>query len=51
MKTDMLEAAVGVTTHHDGMSGSSKQAVADDYEQVLELYVPLHLVRVLLLTI
>ena len=33
MKTDMLEAAVGVTTHHDGMSGSSKQAVADDYEQ------------------
>jgi alpha-mannosidase len=31
MKTDMLEAAVGVATHHDGMSGSSKQAVADDY--------------------
>merc|ERR1719230_1131965 len=31
--TDALEGAIGVATHHDGMSGSSRQDVADDYEQ------------------
>jgi hypothetical protein len=29
---DMLEAAVALATHHDGMSGTEKQVVADDYE-------------------
>ncbi|EDQ87643.1 uncharacterized protein MONBRDRAFT_33201 [Monosiga brevicollis MX1] len=29
--TDNLEAALAVTTHHDGLSGTEKQAVADDY--------------------
>lgn len=31
--TDQLEAAIAVTTHHDGLSGTEKQAVSDDYEQ------------------
>eukprot|EP00045_Choanoeca_perplexa_P017606 m.259200 g.259200 ORF g.259200 m.259200 type:complete len:1088 (-) comp17585_c0_seq4:4855-8118(-) len=31
--TDNLEAALSVTTHHDGLSGTEKQAVADDYAQ------------------
>lgn len=31
--TDNLEAAIAVTTHHDGLSGTEKQAVADDYSQ------------------
>ncbi|EGD74140.1 hypothetical protein PTSG_06149 [Salpingoeca rosetta] len=29
--TDNLEAAIAVSTHHDGLSGTEKQAVADDY--------------------
>jgi alpha-mannosidase len=33
--TDSLEGAVGVATHHDGMSGTERQDVSDDYEQVL----------------
>jgi alpha-mannosidase len=31
--TDSLEGATGVATHHDGMSGTSKQDVSDDYQQ------------------
>eukprot|EP01052_Picozoa_sp_SAG31_P039905 SAG31_NODE_5643_length_2407_cov_1.866551_2_plen_445_part_00 len=31
--TDSMEGAIGVATHHDGMSGTEKQAVADDYSQ------------------
>lgn len=31
--TDSLEGTVGVTTHHDAMSGTSTQAVANDYHQ------------------
>jgi alpha-mannosidase len=31
--TDSLEGTIGVATHHDGMSGTSRQDVADDYEQ------------------
>jgi alpha-mannosidase len=31
--TDSLEGTIGVATHHDGMSGTEKQAVADDYSQ------------------
>eukprot|EP00051_Salpingoeca_urceolata_P027075 m.479938 g.479938 ORF g.479938 m.479938 type:complete len:1085 (+) comp21646_c0_seq1:45-3299(+) len=31
--TDDLEAAIAVTTHHDGLSGTEKQQVADDYSQ------------------
>jgi len=31
--TDSLEGTVGVATHHDGMSGTERQDVADDYEQ------------------
>ena len=31
--TDALEGAVGVATHHDGMSGTERQDVTDDYEQ------------------
>lgn len=31
--TDALEGAVGVATHHDGMSGTERQDVSDDYEQ------------------
>eukprot|EP01064_Diplonema_japonicum_P013575 TRINITY_DN2111_c0_g3_i1.p1 TRINITY_DN2111_c0_g3~~TRINITY_DN2111_c0_g3_i1.p1 ORF type:complete len:1112 (+),score=256.66 TRINITY_DN2111_c0_g3_i1:48-3383(+) len=30
--TDSLEGTVGVATHHDGMSGTEKQDVANDYE-------------------
>lgn len=30
--TDDLEAAIAVTTHHDGLSGTEKQAVSDDYQ-------------------
>lgn len=30
--TDNLEAAVAVSTHHDALSGTETQAVADDYE-------------------
>ena len=33
--TDNLEAALAVGTHHDALSGTEKQAVADDYEQRL----------------
>jgi hypothetical protein len=32
---DMLEAAVSLATHHDGMSGTERQDVSDDYEQRL----------------
>eukprot|EP01044_Picomonas_judraskeda_P047121 COSAG03_NODE_26644_length_258_cov_0.509434_2_plen_49_part_01 len=28
-----MEGAIGGATHHDGMSGTEKQAVADDYAQ------------------
>ena len=31
--TDSLEATVGVATHHDGMSGTERQSVTDDYAQ------------------
>ncbi|GBG31498.1 Alpha-mannosidase [Hondaea fermentalgiana] len=31
--TDAFEAAVAVAMHHDGISGTAKQAVADDYAQ------------------
>jgi alpha-mannosidase len=31
--TDSLEGTVGVATHHDGISGTERQAVADDYSQ------------------
>eukprot|EP01061_Rhynchopus_euleeides_P019355 TRINITY_DN317_c0_g1_i1.p1 TRINITY_DN317_c0_g1~~TRINITY_DN317_c0_g1_i1.p1 ORF type:complete len:1106 (+),score=505.33 TRINITY_DN317_c0_g1_i1:99-3416(+) len=31
--TDSLEGTVGVATHHDGMSGTERQDVADDYAQ------------------
>ena len=29
--TDSLEGTIGVATHHDGMSGTERQDVADDY--------------------
>ena len=28
-----MEGAIGVATHHDGMSGTERQSVADDYSQ------------------
>ncbi|GAB5356636.1 hypothetical protein AAMO2058_000306400 [Amorphochlora amoebiformis] len=31
--TDSLEGTIGVSTHHDGMSGTERQDVADDYAQ------------------
>eukprot|EP00038_Savillea_parva_P006369 m.163286 g.163286 ORF g.163286 m.163286 type:complete len:1147 (+) comp12291_c0_seq1:1380-4820(+) len=31
--TDSLEGTIGVATHHDGMSGTERQDVSDDYEQ------------------
>jgi alpha-mannosidase len=31
--TDSFEGTIGVATHHDGMSGTERQSVADDYEQ------------------
>jgi len=31
--TDSLEGTIAVATHHDAISGSPKQAVANDYEQ------------------
>ena len=31
--TDSLEGTIGVSTHHDGMSGTERQDVADDYSQ------------------
>jgi len=31
--TDSLEGMIGVTTHHDAMSGTERQDVADDYAQ------------------
>lgn len=31
--TDSLEGTIAVATHHDGMSGTERQSVADDYEQ------------------
>jgi len=31
--TDSLEGTVGVATHHDGMSGTERQDVSNDYEQ------------------
>jgi len=30
--TDSLEGTVGVATHHDGMSGTERQDVSDDYQ-------------------
>eukprot|EP01063_Lacrimia_lanifica_P011272 TRINITY_DN1808_c0_g1_i8.p1 TRINITY_DN1808_c0_g1~~TRINITY_DN1808_c0_g1_i8.p1 ORF type:complete len:1110 (+),score=493.11 TRINITY_DN1808_c0_g1_i8:91-3420(+) len=30
--TDSLEGTIGVTTHHDGMSGTEREDVSDDYE-------------------
>lgn len=30
--TDSLEGTIGVATHHDGMSGTERQDVANDYE-------------------
>ncbi|KAL3904809.1 MAG: hypothetical protein SGPRY_011152 [Prymnesium sp.] len=30
--TDSLEGTVGVATHHDGMSGTERQGVTNDYE-------------------
>ena len=30
--TDSLEGTIGVATHHDGMSGTERQDVSDDYE-------------------
>ena len=31
--TDSLEGAIGVATHHDGMSGTERQDVSNDYSQ------------------
>jgi alpha-mannosidase len=31
--SDSLEGAVGLATHHDGMSGTARQDVSDDYAQ------------------
>ena len=31
--TDSFEGSIGVATHHDGMSGTERQDVADDYAQ------------------
>ena len=31
--TDSMEGAIGVATHHDGMSGTERQDVANDYAQ------------------
>jgi len=31
--TDSLEGMIGVTTHHDAMSGTERQDVADDYSE------------------
>ena len=31
--TDSLEGTIGVATHHDGMSGTEREDVSDDYEQ------------------
>lgn len=31
--TDSLEGTIGVATHHDGMSGTERQDVANDYSQ------------------
>ena len=31
--TDSMEGCIGVATHHDGMSGSERQDVANDYAQ------------------
>ena len=31
--TDSLEGAIGIATHHDGMSGTERQSVSNDYEQ------------------
>jgi alpha-mannosidase len=31
--TDSMEGAIGVATHHDGMSGTERQQVANDYDQ------------------
>eukprot|EP00937_MAST-01D_sp_MAST-1D-sp2_P005737 g5737.t1 len=31
--TDSLEGSIGVATHHDGMSGTERQDVSDDYSQ------------------
>lgn len=31
--TDSLEGTIGVATHHDGMSGTERQDVTDDYSQ------------------
>ena len=31
--SDSMEGAIGVATHHDGMSGTERQSVANDYSQ------------------
>jgi len=31
--TDSLEGTIGVATHHDGMSGTERQSVANDYSE------------------
>ena len=31
--TDSLEGSIGVATHHDGMSGTERQSVSNDYEE------------------
>ena len=31
--TDAFEGSIGVATHHDGMSGTARQSVTNDYEQ------------------
>eukprot|EP01050_Picozoa_sp_SAG11_P003507 SAG11_NODE_200_length_12606_cov_51.874550_5_plen_110_part_00 len=31
--SDSMEGAIGVATHHDGMSGTERQDVANDYSQ------------------
>ena len=31
--TDSMEGAIGVATHHDGMSGTERQDVSNDYAQ------------------
>ena len=31
--TDSMEGAIGVATHHDGMSGTERQDVSNDYSQ------------------
>eukprot|EP00040_Diaphanoeca_grandis_P000572 m.15796 g.15796 ORF g.15796 m.15796 type:complete len:1168 (-) comp10754_c0_seq1:58-3561(-) len=38
--TDSLEGTIGVATHHDGMSGTERQSVANDYaERISESHI------------